>query len=262
MSVQNEWDNGVDQEGTWLYRLGGISAVVLVVGYFVSFPIYFWVGDQPTSGVGAQLAYFADHASGWWAITFLMVFTDLLLVPILFAIYLALKHINKGLMLVALSFTAFLFVILDLAVTWTAYPSLITAGVNYGAATTATQRAAAVAAAAYPSTLVESPIPATYAILIPSLGILFAGLVMRKGVFSRATSHLALATGLTGILFMGSVFIDGLAVLRYVNALLAMFFYLLAGLRLRRLGRSRQGLAGLRSIRRASGENDIAEPKR
>jgi len=126
---------------------------------------------------------------------------------------------------------------LDLAVTWTAYSALITSGVAYGAAATEAQRAAYVAAAAYPSAMLVSPLFGTYAILIPSLGVLFAGLVMFKGVFSKGTAYVALAVGLTGILFMGRYFLEPLAVLRYINALLATAFYLLAGFRLYRLGR-------------------------
>ena len=226
----------VDPEGKWMYRVAGICAIVLFVGYFLAIPIYIWVGDQPAAGVEAQLAYFAEHAAGWWTIVFLMVFTDLLLIPIFFGIYMALKHINKGLMLVALAFKAFLFVILDLAVTWTAFSTMIIAGVEYGAATTEAQRAALAAAAAYASAILPSPLAAVYSILIPSLGILFAGLVMLKGVFSKATAYLAFAAALTGILYMGSFFIDGLAVFRYINGLLATFFYLLVGIRLYKLG--------------------------
>jgi hypothetical protein len=217
--------------------MGGVSALVLVIGYFLTFPVYGWVGDPPTTGVAAQLAYFAEHAAGWWVIVFLMVVTDLLLVPIYFGIYMALKHINKGLMMVALTFKAFFFVALDLAVTWTAYSVLITSGAGYGAAATDAQKAAFVAAASYPSTILVSPVLGTYAILIPSLGILFAGLVMFKGVFNRATAYVALAVGLTGILFMGRYVLEPLAVLRYINALLAMVFYLLVGFRLYRLSR-------------------------
>jgi hypothetical protein len=220
-----------------MYRVAGICAIVLVVGYFLTFPIYAWVGSQPASGVEAQLAYFAEHATGWWALAFLMVVTDLLLVPIFVGIYLALKHINKGLMLVALAFKAFLFVILDLAVTWTAFSTMIIAGVQYGAATTEAQRAALAAAAAYASAMLVSPLADTYANVIPALGILFAGAVMLKGVFNKATAYLALAMGLVGVVYVGSFFIDSLAVLRYINAVLATFFYLLAGVRLLRLGR-------------------------
>jgi hypothetical protein len=237
MNAQNVIAISVDPEGRWMYRVSGITAFVLVVGYFLTFPIYFWVGDPPASGIEAQLAYFAGQAAGWWAIVLLMVFTDLLLVPIFFGIYLALKHVNQGLIFLALAFKAFLFVILDLAVTWTAYSTLIIAGVQYDAAATEAQRAASVASAAYASAMLDSPLFGTYAILIPSLGVLFAGLVMVKGVFTRATAYVALAVGLTGILFMGSYIIDSLAVLRYINALLATVFYLLAGYRLYKLGK-------------------------
>jgi hypothetical protein len=238
MNAQNVRANSVDPEGKWLYRVGGIAAIILVVGYFVTFPILAWMGEWPASGVGAQLAYFAERAAGWWAIVFLMVVTDLLLIPIFFGIYFALKHINKGLMLVALVFKAFLFVILDLAVTWTAFSAMIIAGVQYGAAATEAQRAALATGAAYASAMMNSPVAGTYAVLIPSLGVLFAGLVMLKGVFSKATAYVAVLTGLTGILWMGSFFIDGLDVIRYINAMLAMVFYLLAGVRLYKLGRS------------------------
>jgi hypothetical protein len=221
-----------------MYRVAGICAIALVVGYFLTFPIYGWVGDQPAAGVEAQLAYFGEHAAGWWAIVFLMVVTDLLLVPVFFGIYMALKHINKGLMLVALAFKAFLFVILDLAVTWTAFSTMIIAGVQYGAAATEAQRAALVAAAAYPSAMLASPLAHVYANVIPALGVLFAGVVMLKGVFSKATAYLALAMGLAGILYLGSFFIDSLAVFAIIAALLAMFFYLLAGIRLYKLSQA------------------------
>ena len=228
----------VDPEGKWMYRVAGICAIALAVGYFLTFPLYGWVGNPPASGVEAQLAYFGEHAAGWWTIAFLMVFTDLLLVPIFFGLYLALKNINKGLMLVALAFKAFLFVILDLAVTWTAFSTMIIAGVQYGAATTEAQRAALAAAAAYASAMLASPLAQVYANVIPALGVLFAGLVMLKGVFNKATAYLALAMGLVGILYLGSFFIDGLAVLAIIAALLAMIFYLLVGVRLYRLSRA------------------------
>jgi len=236
MNAQGRLDSGVDPEGKWMYRVAGICAIVLFVGYLVTFPLYGWVGNPPASGVEAQLAYFGEHAAGWWAITFLMVVTDLLLVPIFFGIYMALKHINKGLMLVALTFKAFLFVILDLAVTWTAWSAMIIAGVQYAAAANEAQRAALAAGAAYASAMMASPLAHAYANVIPALGVLFAGVVMLKGVFNKATAYLALAMGLMGILYLGSFFIDGLAVLAYVAAFLAMVFYLLVGVRLYKLG--------------------------
>lgn len=240
MNTRDRNTNVVDPNDRWLHRVGGISAFVLVAGYLLTFPLYAWVGDPPKDDVAAQLTYFAQHTTGWWAIVFLMVFTDLLLIPIFFGLYMALKHVNKGLMLLAVAFKAFLFVILDLAVTWTAYPALIASGSNYGDAATDAERAALVAAAAYPSAIIESPVGGVYAILIPSLGVLFAGLVMFKSVFGKTVGYIAVATGLTGILFMGSYFVESLYVLRIVNALFATAFYLLAGYRLVSLVRERR----------------------
>ncbi|OFW52703.1 MAG: hypothetical protein A2146_07000 [Actinobacteria bacterium RBG_16_67_10] len=228
----------VDPAGKWMYRVSGIGAVILAIGYFLAIPIYALMGDQPAAGVEAQLAYFANHAAGWWSIVVLMVATDLLYVPVYFGLYLALKHLNQGLVALGAAFAAFLFVILDLAVTWTGYSTMIVLGGDYAAAPSQAQQAALVAAAAYPAAILQSPILGTYAIVIPALGALFVGIVMLNGVFSRVTAYLALGMGAVGILYIGSFFIDDLAALRYATGLLAIPFYLLAGIRLYRLGRS------------------------
>jgi hypothetical protein len=217
--------------------MGGISALALAIGYLLTFPVYAWVGDAPPSGVEAQLAYFAEHATGWWIILGLMVCTDLLYLPVFLSLYQVLKGVNKNVMLLAIACIG-LFVALDLAVTWTAYSALITSGVNYGAAATEAQRAVFIAGAGYPSAMLESPLSGTYAILIPSLGVLLTGLVMLRGIFNRTTAYLALAVGITGIVFMGSYVTDALYVVRIVNALLATVWYLLAGIRLYRLGQA------------------------
>jgi hypothetical protein len=237
MNAQDTTTSGVDPEGRWMYRVAGISAIVLAVGYFLAIPIYSLVGDQPAAGVEAQLSYFAEHATGWWSIVVLMVATDLLYVPVYFGLYLALKHLNRGLVAMGAAFAAFLFVILDLAVTWTGYSTMIVVGSDYVAATSQAQQAALAAAAAYPAAILQSPILGTYAIVVPALGALFVGGVMLKGVFSRLTAYLALGMGVVGILYIGSFFIEGLAALRYLTGLLAVPFYLLAGVRLYKLSR-------------------------
>ncbi len=235
MSAPNMMANAIDADAKWFYRVGGIAAFVLVIGYLLTFPIYAWVGDAPPSGVEARLIYFGGHAAGWWAILGLMVFTDLLYVPVFLSLYQALRGVNRNAMLLAAACIG-LFIALDLALTWTSYSALIIAGGDYTAATTDTQRASFVAAAAYPSMMLDSPLLGAYAILIPSLGVLITGLVMLKGIFSKATAYLALAVGISGILFIGSYVADALAMLRYINALLATAWFLFAGVKLYRLG--------------------------
>lgn len=228
--------SAVEPDVKWLFRVGGISAFVLVIGYLVTFPIYGWVGDPPPTNVEAQLMYFAEHGAAWWAILGLMVFTDLLLAPILLSLYVALKRVNSNVMLLAIACVG-LFIVLDPVLTWTPRSALITAGGHFAAATTSAEKAVFVAAAGYASAMLDSPLGGTYAILMPSLGILLAGLVMLRGVFNKMTAYVAIAVGITGIIFMGSYIADGLAVFRYINALLATAWYVFVGWRLYRLGR-------------------------
>ena len=236
MSTQNMIVNAVDPDRKWIYRVGGIAALILVIGYFLTFPVYAFVGFYP-NGDEARLAYFAKNATGWWIITGLMVFTDLLIVPVFLALYQALKGINRNAMLLAIACEG-LFIAVDLAVTWTAHSALLTLGNNYAATTTDIQRAVLVAAAGYPSTMLDSPLLAIYIILIPSLGILLTALVMAKGIFGKPTAYLALAVGISGIVAgMSPIFPGALSAMPIINALLVMVWYLFVGLKLYKLGR-------------------------
>src|SRR3972149_1448142 len=160
----------VDPEGKWIYRVGGLSGIVLGMGYLLTFPVVIvYAGGFPPPGAEATLVFFAEHASDWWAATALMVFTDLLYVPVFLALYQALKGINKYMMLLAFVCEG-LFVALDLAITWTAYSSLTALGGVYAAATSDAQRASIVAAAGYPSAITDSAFVGIAIVFIPAVG--------------------------------------------------------------------------------------------
>jgi hypothetical protein len=229
-----------DPDGKWIFRVGGLSGIVLGIGYFLTIPVtILYAGGFPPPGTEARLAFFADHTAGWWAVTGLMVFTDLLYVPLFLALYQALKGINKYQMLLAIA-CAGLFVALDLAVTWTAIPSLIILGSNYAAAISEAQRAISVAAAGYPSAVYDSPLAGIYAIFIPALGLLFASLAMRKGIFSKTLAYMGIIAGVSGILAgIGPLFISELETFQYINASLAMIWFFFVGLKVNKLGQTR-----------------------
>jgi hypothetical protein len=236
MTTQNMVVNTVDPDGNWIYRVGGISALVLGIGYLLTFPVVIvYAGGFPPPGVEAKLVFFAEHAAEWWAATALMVFTDLLYVPVFLALYQTLKYINRYLMLLALA-CAGLFVVLDLAVTWTAYSSLATMGGIYAAAKSDTQRAIIIAAAGYPSAVTDSILVSIYATLIPALGELFTSLVMRKGIFNKTTAYLGVIAGISGILAgIGTLFVSEMEIAQYINASLAMIWFFLVGFTLYKL---------------------------
>ena len=227
----------VDTDGRWIYRVGGISGIVLGVGYLLTIPVTIIIaGGFPPLGVEARLAFFAEHAAGWWVATALMVFTDLLYVPFFLALYHALKAFNNYLILLAFA-CAGLFVVLDLTITWTAFPSLIILSGNYAAATSDAQGSLIVAAAVYPSAIVDSPLSGIYAILFPGLGELLASLVMRKGIFSKTLVYTGVIAGVSGILAgIGPIFLGALDTVQYINAGLAMLWFFFVGFKLNKLG--------------------------
>ncbi len=194
----------------WILPVGGAAALLVAAGYLATIPLFAAVGAPP-NGAEARLAYHAAAGGTWWAIVALSVVTDLLLVPVAIALYVALRRTDQPAMLIATSFTL-LFVALDLAVTWPAYVSLIELGRQYAAATTGDQRAVLLAAAGYPSAVLGSPLQAVDSILTLSVGILVTGLVMLRGLpgrapgvaggtprFGRAPALAGVATGIAGV---------------------------------------------------------------
>jgi hypothetical protein len=204
------------------------------LAYLLIFPLFAQAGVPPRGGE-AWLKYLAGKTTVWWSILGLSVLTDFLYVPVALALYGVLKRVNREAMLLATAFVG-LFVVLDLAVTWTNYTALLTLSGLHSSATDDAQRAAYLAAANYASAVLASPTEVYYAIVDLSLGILLIGLVMLKGrgIFSKTTAYLGLATGLLGIASAAGFFVTMI-----LHAVLATVWILLVGYRLYRL--SRQG---------------------
>ncbi len=234
MSVQSMVNtDGPDVK--WLYRVGGISALVLGIGYVIIMALYVPSGAPP-SGAEARLIYLAENTSLWWAIVGLSVLTDFLYVPIALALYLALKGINRNAMLLATACVG-LFVVLDLAVTWTSYAALISLSGSYAATTNDAQRAIFITAASYPSAILESPLLGIYAIVTLAVGMLMTGLVMLKGIFSKSTAYLALVSGILAIVSVaGPYLVSSLGLAVIISSMLTTIWSFFVGYRLYRLG--------------------------
>lgn len=210
------------------YRVGGIAALLLGIGYVIIFPLYASVGAPPNGGE-AWFKLLPGKTTVWWAILGICVFTDFLYLPVVFALYLALKGVNRNAMVLATAFVG-LFVALDLAVTWSHYASILTLYSRYSAATNDAQRAAYIAAADYASAMLTSPLEIVYAIMTLSAGFLLIGFVMLKSAFDKVTAWLGLATGVLGI-----ASITGLTLAIIGNALGATAWLFFVGYRLCRL---------------------------
>jgi uncharacterized protein DUF4386 len=234
MSAENTAFNPVDPEKKWLYRVGGISALAIAIGYIVIIALYVPMGAPPSGGE-ARLAYIGANTAAWWAILWVSVVTDLLFVPVALALYVALKGIHKHLMRFA-TILVMLFVILDLAITWPNHALLILLSGRYAAAT-GSESVAILGAANYAALVLESGLLGFYIILIPGLGILLTGLVMLKSVFNTATAYLGIATGIfAAIAVVGPLFVSVLGTAAILASILTLVWLVFVGVKLLRLG--------------------------
>ncbi|MGA2114438.1 MAG: hypothetical protein ABSH56_06765 [Bryobacteraceae bacterium] len=226
MSVETT-NEAVDRK-RW-YRVGGLAALVLGACYVAIIPLYAHVGAPPNGSGQAWFNYLAGKTSFWWTILALSVFTDFLFVPVALALYLSLKGINKNATLLANAFVG-LFIVLDLAITWSHYASILTLYREYLKAADEAQRAGYVAAADYAAAILSCPLEIVYAIVTLSSGILVTGFVMLRSPFSKTTAYLGLATGVLGIASL-----TGLSLTIIGNALFATAWLFFVGHRLYRL---------------------------
>ena len=244
MSVQ-KMVNAVDPDGRWLYRVGGLSALAVGLGYLIVIPLYLMAGVPPAGGE-AKLICLAENTATWWAIIGLSVLTDLLYIPVALALYLALRGINRSAMLLAAAALA-LFAALELAITWPNYAALISLSGQYTAATADAQRAIFIAGADYASALLATPLVAIYTILVPGIGIFSASFVMLKGIFGKRTAYLGVVTGIFALIAaVGPFLVSALDVAIIIVATLTMVWFWLVGYRLVRLGSP--GVHGLADV--------------
>jgi len=213
--------------------MGGAAALLLAAGYIATMPLFSIVGAPP-EGTLERIEYHTTGTTAWWGIVALSILTDLLFVPVSVALYVALGRTSQPAMLVSVGFVL-LFVALDLAVLWPAKVALLTLGDAYATATV-DERASLVAAAGYPSVVLDSVLTAIYSVLTLGIGILGVGLVMLRSSFGRTTASVGVATGLVSIASVAETILTGaFPVLVVVASLLTIIWLILTGYGLLRL---------------------------
>jgi hypothetical protein len=189
------------------------------------------VGAPPVTGE-AWFRYVPGKTTAWWVILWLMVVTDLLYLPVAWALWTALRKAGRNLMLATVA-CLHLFVVLDLAVTWTHHAALLALFQNYSHAVDEAHRLAYLAAAEYAASIYATPLLTFYIIAIPSLGVLLASIVMIKARFGKASAWTGVIAGVFGLLSL-----TGFFPLVMANALGVTLWFFLVGARLLRLGKA------------------------
>lgn len=222
-----------DPSNIWMYRVGGISGLLIGLAYVAIIGVYIVVGVLPETGQ-AWLDLDAGDINAWWVILALSVATDLLIIPFMLALYVALQPVHRGMMLVAVAMKS-LFVALELSILWPNVGAVLSYSSDYPAATDA-QQAAYLTMADHAATISSQPLAGVYSILVPGVGELLVGLVILRAVFGRVAGWAALLSGILAIFaVVAGYFYDPLGQAVILASTLSLIFYLLAGVRLMRM---------------------------
>jgi diadenosine tetraphosphate (Ap4A) HIT family hydrolase len=214
----------------WLYKVAGTTALLTAILIAVQIIVYF-LWPPPTTALGAFSLFQENTLLGFLAFGILPVIAGILLIPILLALYVALRRTNESFMLIA---AALGFV--GIAALFASNPAVNMQSLSgqYAAAATDAQRAIFIAAgeamlAGYTGTAYH------VAYLLGCAALVIISIVMLKGKrFSQTTASVGI---LAGVLAPGLYVPEYGIYFQLISALFLWVWYFLVGRQLFKLGR-------------------------
>jgi hypothetical protein len=221
-----------DAEWGWLYRIGGIAALILASLTLLHAAVFSVVG-LPADVVEWFALFDSSPIGGLLAFEILMVLYVVLSVPVVLALYVALHRGSPSLMAIYLALSAI--GIVSFIVARPAF-EMLALSQGYAVATGEVQRSAYLAAGeATIATFNGTTFWVSY--LLGSIGgLVVSAAILRTAVFSRATAYLRIASS---VLDFG-LFIPGIGLfISLIGVFCLLGFNLLIARRLLQLGHSR-----------------------
>jgi len=193
----------------------------------------FLVPASPVSG--SDLTVLAHHAAAARLNFGVGMLSDLLLVPGVVALYVALRTDDRDAALLASAFLG-LYILIDLTITGIDLAALTSLSQSYASNSTG-ELAPSVAVANYVRALADVSLPLSTGVL--SLGILVASDVLRRGGWSRALGYFGYVTAAVGLAFGLSLVAPPLAGFYGLSAILELLWFAFVGYLLLQRSRSR-----------------------
>jgi hypothetical protein len=225
----------VDQGRKGLYLIGGISLIIIGILYFGGMIMSLIIGPPPSSSV-IYFTAIAAHPIVAPVNFAAFIVAHFLLIPAIFALYFALKGVNRTAMLLATAFWG-IFIALDIGVTEMSSMALVTLGHSYAAAMSEAQRSAYMAAANY--ALATLPLATFYSYVVSSIGLLITSILMLRGPFMRGVAFFGIGASVLGIIGGFYIFVPALAVLLSPCLIAFVLWLVFTGIRLCLLSRGR-----------------------
>lgn len=217
-----------------LYKVGGIAALVVVAMAVIQAPIFI-LFPQPTTVIGHFTQFQSNKLLGLVDLDLILILAEACNVPILFALYAALRRFNPALLTIALTLglggIAFFFAVNPTF-------SMLYLSDQYAAAATDVQRAAFLAAGEALVANYNGTAFGLFFILSGVADLIIAAVMLRSGVFNKATAFTGMAVG--AMLLVPPLPVLGMIalVLSYIVILPSMIWNILVAIRLFQLGRS------------------------
>lgn len=228
-------DLQLQPDPTWkgVYRVGGICAMITGPLWIIAAVLSILIGPAPSASE-AYLQAVGGHITLSQMNFGIFILTDFLLVPVVLAVYLALKQQAKNAMLIAAALILF-YLVVDLAVTEMNSMVLVTLTQQFATAESEAQRSTLVAAASY--ALANIPLATFYSFFVSSIGWLIVSIVMLKGIFSRFSAWIGIILSVMGVASSFYVILPVLGIFLSQCMIAFGVWCLLVGFRLLKLGR-------------------------
>jgi fumarate reductase subunit D len=212
-----------------LYQIGGAAALITALIMPVQIIIYI-IFPPPSNVIGFFMLFQENSLLGLLALDLLIIVDQILLVPIILALYAALRRANESFMAIAL--TIYIVGIVTYFTSNTVLEMLSLSN-QYAAATTESQRLMLLAAGHVMLAIYEGTAFSLSYILLAFAGIIISAVMLRSNIFSKVTAYSGI---LAGVIALG-LFVPKIGI--FISIFSILFYeiwYILISRRLFQLG--------------------------
>ena len=218
----------LDQSWKGAFKAGGLSLFAAGFIVFLFFLALLIVQTSPT--LTPQMIL--DDPVAPVSLYGLAAFGELLLMPGVLGLYVALKNVKKTYMLMATAL--WLVAVISFLVSRTQIISLLPISGSFQATTSDANKAAYLVSAEH--TIELSNVFANIALMLLGVSSIIIGLVMLKGVFSKGVSYLVIISGTLTLLGAIGVLFEPLTILVLFGLSLGGVWQIVVGIKLYKLG--------------------------
>jgi hypothetical protein len=222
-----------DSRWNWLYKIGGIAALIVVV--LTPIQSFIFIAYPPPSTVIDYFTLFQNNKIlGLLDLDLLLTANNVLLILIYLALYAALRRANESFMVIALTF-GLIGIVLYL-ISREATFTMLSLSHQYTVATTDAQRSIFLAAGQVMLTIYNGTAFDMSYVLSGVVLLIISVVMLRSNIFSKVTSYMGI---LMGVLMLVPPTVGTIGLLLSLISLVPMFIWLiLVARRFFQLGRS------------------------